>query len=202
MLGLLELLLGLLEPLLRLESRSSRLLRLELCSVSVELEIHVSWVCRVDEGVRQGLLWLELLLLLELLCPRCLPERSRLLPGSRLRPGCRTTAPTDSPGPGGLRSSSHLSLLRLTSLLGDLGVVGSAGQACGTLWHVVTLQDPKAILASCVLDSDRLAVVVDVAVLTDPLAVSRSLLARDGAVLLGVGRPKPWRKEDSVIAIV
>ena len=56
---------------------------------------------------------------------------------------------------------------------------------------MVAFEDSEAIFASGVLHSDRLAVVVDVAVLADPLTVGGDLLPGDGAVLLRVRRPEP-----------
>ena len=47
---------------------------------------------------------------------------------------------------------------------------------------------PEPVDAGGVLDGDRLAGVVDVAVLADPLIVASGLLLRDGSVLLSEGR--------------
>jgi len=140
------------------------LLRLgpELGSVNIALEVTVSWVSWVNEGVKvsSGLLLLhrsrsELLLLLrlELLLSR----------GGRL-----------------LRQV-------LGSGLGNSWVKGGTLEASCSLWDMSALEDPEAVLASAVPHSDRLAVLVDVAVLPDPLPVRGGLLPEHGPVLLGEG---------------
>ena len=53
---------------------------------------------------------------------------------------------------------------------------------------MVPLQDPESVLARRVLHCDRLAVVVNVAVLANPLVVASGFLLRDGSVLLSEGR--------------
>ena len=50
-----------------------------------------------------------------------------------------------------------------------------------------TLQDPAVVLAGGVPHGDGLAVLVDVAVLADPLPVSSRLLPEHSPVLLGEG---------------
>ena len=72
--------------------------------------------------------------------------------------------------------SCHLRLWRETSLCRDLRVKGRRLKAGGSSGHVVAFEDSEAIFASGVLHSDRLAVVVDVAVLADPLTVGGDLL--------------------------
>ena len=71
--------------------------------------------------------------------------------------------------------------------LGNLRVEGSALETVGSLRDVVSLQDPEAVLTSGVPHSDGLAVLVNVAVLTDPLTVGRRLLPEHRPVLLGEG---------------
>ena len=208
--------LPLLGLLLGLEGRPGWLLgSLELSSVGVELKIPVCGVCRVDEGVLLGLLnllslllllgllsllllllglWLEVLELLELSCRSPGVELLGLSPGLfpgglGTSPSCWAASPGHRPSPGGL--GGELLLLGLGAegaLGGDLRVVGGGLEAGGAGWHVVALQDPEAVDAGGVPHGDGLAVVVDVAVLADPLAVSAGLLPGDGAVLLGVRR--------------
>ena len=71
--------------------------------------------------------------------------------------------------------SCHLRLWKETSLCRDLRVKGRRLKAGGSSGHVVAFEDSEAIFASGVLHSDRLAVVVDVAVLADPLTVGGDL---------------------------
>ena len=177
------------------------LLGLELGSICVELEILVSWVSRVDERICLGLLdllllRLELLLLLgleleaggwQLLASGLLSCWSRTLSSSRTL-GNRAPRPPNRPRPRGRR---FLGFWRKTSLLGNLGVEGSRVEASGSKGNVVTLQDSESVLASRVFHCDRLPIVVDVAVLTNPLSVSGHLLPRDGSVLLSISRTKP-----------
>merc|ERR1719341_1339141 len=150
---------GLLPELLRLGS--------ELSSVNIVLEVTMSWVSGVNEGVKvsSGLLLL-LLLRLELL----LGHRSGLL----------------------LSRGGGCGLLRqfLTSGLGNCGIKGGTLEASGSLGNMSALEDPEAVLAGAVPHGDGLAVLVDVAVLPDPLAVGGGLLPKDCAVLLGEGSPK------------
>jgi len=206
----LDSLLGLLE--LRLLGLPRWLLGLELGSICVELEVLVSWVSRVDERICLGLLdllllRLELLLLLGLELLLLLLEL--LLLGLELEAGgwqllasgllscwsgslsrcwsLGNRAPSPPyrarPGPGG---RNFLGCRRKTSLLGNLGVEGSRVESSGTKGNMVALQDPESVLASRVFHCDRLPIVVDVAVLTNPLSVSTHLLSRDGAVLLSI----------------
>jgi len=167
----------------------------------------VSGVGWVDERISLGLLELlllrlELLLLgleleagcWQLLAPWLLSCRSRSLSrcwalGGNWAFGNRSPCSSNSS-----RSWSGSCLLRFrreTSLCRDLRVKGRRLKAGGSSGNVVALEDSEAILASGVLHSDRLAVVVDVAVLTDPLTVGGDLLPGDGAILLRVRRPEP-----------
>ena len=208
----LESLLGLLE--LSLLGLPCWLLGLELCSICVELEVLVSWVSRVDERICLRLLELLLLLRLELLLLRLELEaggwqllasgllscwswslsrswslhRCRTALGSSRTLGNRAPCPPYRTRPGG---RNFLGFRRKASLLGNLRVKGSRFEASGTKGNVVSLQDPESILTSRVLHCDRLAIVVDVAVLANPLSVGGHLLSRDGSVLLSIGRPKP-----------
>merc|ERR1719341_1310882 len=161
---------GLLPELLRLGS--------ELGGVNIVLEVTMSWVSGVNEGVKVssgGLLLLlhwsrsELLLLL-LRLELLLGHRSGLL--------------LSGGGGGGLLRQV------LTSGLGNGGVKGGTLEASGALGNMSALEDPEAVLASAVPHGDGLSVLVDVAVLPDPLAVGGGLLPKDCAVLLGEGSPE------------
>ena len=187
-----------LESLLRLELLLSLLwlpcwlLRLELGSICVELEVLVSGVGWVDERISLWLLELlllrlELLLLRleleagcwQLLAPWLLSCRSRSLSrcwalGGNWALGNRS--PCSSNSSRSWSGSCLRFLRRETSLCRDLRVKGRRLKACGSSGNVVALEDSEAILASGVLHSDRLAVVVDVAVLADPLTVGGDLL--------------------------
>ena len=180
----------------------------EVAAVPVEVEVPVGWVVGVDEGVgvgggsnwpphrllglgntldglggHEGLLDGSLVLLL-------------VEPGARLRDGAVVVLVVVVNGLPGL----HKLLLRLR-LLGKL-LTGSGGRSrggnklggglsIGSGGHVVALEDPETVLAGGVPHRDRLAGLVDVAVLADPLAVSGGLLPVDGAILLGVGGSEP-----------
>ena len=185
----LESLLGLLE--LSLLSLPYWLLGLELGSICVELEVLVSGVGWVDERISLWLLELlllrlELLLLgleleagcWQLLAPWLLSCRSRSLSrcwalGGNWALGNRSPCSSNSSRSW---SGSCLRFRRETSLCRDLRVKGRRLKAGGSSGHVVALEDSEAILARGVLHSDRLAVVVDVAVLADPLTVGGDLL--------------------------
>jgi hypothetical protein len=144
----------------------------ELSSIYVGLEIKMSWIGGVDEGVEVAgwSLWLRLrhkLLLWLLLLS--LSERS------------------DRCGLGSDRSS--LRLLNFTT--SNLWVKRSALKSISSLRNVVSLEDPESVLASGVPHSDGLPVLVNVAVLPNPLPVRRGLLPEDSPVLLSEGRAKP-----------
>ena len=84
-----------------------------------------------------------------------------------------------------------VSLLLLLDGLAIVRVVCGGVLAVGPVGDVGALEDPEAVLAGAVPHGDGLPVLVDVAVLPDPLPVSRGLLPEHGAVLLGEGGPKP-----------
>ena len=90
-----------------------------------------------------------------------------------------------------------LRLLLLGKLLarGRGGLELSSGLPVGPGGHVVALEDPEAVLASGVPHGDGLAILVDVAVLANPLAVSSCLLPVNCSVLLGIGGSKPEREK-------
>ena len=175
----------------------------EVATVPVEVEVPVGWVVGVDEGVgvgggsnrpphrllglgntlggHEGLLDGSLVLLL-------------VEPGARLRNGAVVVLVVVVNRLPGL----HKLLLRLLGKLltrsGGGGRGGNklgGGLPVGSGGNVVALEDPEAVLAGGVPHRDRLAGLVDVAVLAHPLAVSGGLLPVDGAILLGVGGSKP-----------
>ena len=84
-----------------------------------------------------------------------------------------------------------VSLLLLLDGLAIIRVVCGGVLAVGPGGDVSPLEDPEAVLAGGVPHRDRLAGLVDVAVLAHPLAVSGGLLPVDGAILLGVGGSEP-----------
>jgi len=155
----------------------------ELGRVNVSLEIQVGGVSRVDERIEVSAgnlrLWLLLLLSYELWLWLSLLCRSR------------RSHRSDWSGWSGLFSDwsslrlGRRRLLRFT--LGNLGVKGSALKAIGSLGDVVSLQDPEPVLTRGVPHCDGLTVLVNVAVLTDPLPVSSRLLPEHCPVLLGEG---------------
>merc|ERR1719278_992686 len=75
-------------------------------------------------------------------------------------------------------------LLRLSSLLSNLGL----GRCLASTWNVVTVQDSESIDTSAVLDHNGISILVNVAVLANPLVVARGFLLESDSVLLGVGR--------------
>ena len=161
----------------------------ELSSVNVCLEIQVGGVSRVDERIEVAtgnlgrlLLWLLWLLLL------LLSNKLWLLLSLLGRSDRSTSDWSHRSGLFSDRSSLRLCLRRLLRFtLGNLRVEGSALKTIGSLRDVSSLQDPEAVLTSGVPHSDGLAVLVNVAVLPDPLPVSRRLLPEHRPVLLGEG---------------
>ena len=69
----------------------------------------------------------------------------------------------------------------------NLRIEWSALKTVGSLRDVVSLDNPEAVLASGVSDSDGLPVLVNVTVLANPLPVSCRLLPEHRPVLLGEG---------------
>ena len=98
---------------------------------------------------------------------------------------------------GGFPGLDKLLLLLLGKLLarGRGGLELSSGLAVGPSGNVVALEDPEAVLASGVPHGDGLAILVDVAVLANPLAISSCLLPVNCSVLLGIGGSKPAREK-------
>jgi len=154
----------------------------ELGSVNVSLKIKMGGVSWVDERIEVCagnlllllLLWLlsyELLLWL-LLSPLGRSDWSGWSDRSLLFPD---------------GSSFRLCWKRLRFPSGNLRIEWSALKTVGSLRDVVSLDNPEAVLASGVSDSDGLSVLVDVTVLANPLPVSRRLLPEHRPVLLGEG---------------
>merc|ERR1719289_756445 len=80
-----------------------------------------------------------------------------------------------------------------SSSLGRLGVgmlrgEGGRVETVGTSWHMGTAQNLESILAGRVLDSVGLAIIANIAVLTNSFASGSSLLSKNDTVLLGICR--------------
>ena len=130
--------------------------------VGVELEVAVSRVVGVDEGVEVG-----------------------VDGGGDIVALVNVVIVLGSGGSDGDRGGDlpHGGLLLLGDIGGRVEPVGAGG-------NVRTVQNPEAVLSGGVLHGVGLAVVADVAVLADTLALGAGLLSKDDAVLLGVGRPE------------
>ena len=135
------------------------LLGLELGAVGVEPEVAVCGVVGVDEGVEVGVHGLGV---------RVVVVDNLGRGGGLLGEG----------GGGGLDGGGGGA---------GLGHEGRGVLAVGPGGDVGALEDPEAVLAGAVPHGDGLPVLVDVAVLPDPLPVGRALLPEHGAVLLGEG---------------
>merc|ERR1719223_2038839 len=132
----------------------------ELGSVGVELEVSVGGVMGVDEGVKIGVDGgISIVVVSE---------------GLNGRLGLLGLNETGSGGDG--------------SLSCDVGVEGGAVEAVGTGGNVSAVQDSESVLAGSVLYSVGLAVISNVGVLADSLAVKAGLLSEDNAIFLGKGR--------------
>merc|ERR1712088_584321 len=79
-----------------------------------------------------------------------------------------------------------LVLLRLSALLSNLGL----GRSLASTWNVGTVQNSESIDTSAVLDHNGISILVNVAVLANPLVISRGFLLESDSVLLGVGGPE------------
>ena len=130
-------------------------------SVDVVLEVPVGGVVRVDEGVEVGVHRGVDIVVVQ--------------GGSNRGRGS---------GSGGNKSGRGRSGVGLTSLG---SIKGSRVETVGTGRDMGSFQDPESILASGVPHGDGLAVISNVAVLSNPLPVGGGLLPEDGAVLLGIG---------------
>jgi len=138
----------------------------KLGSVSVELEVSVGGVVGVDEGVEVG-----------------------------VDGGIGVVIVRDSLEGGLDGGSSHGGGLESRSSSGSgsggsrvLRVEGSRVEAVGAGRDVVTLQDSESVLAGGVLDSDGLAVVTNIAVLTDTFSIQAGFFSEHNTVLLGESR--------------
>jgi len=136
----------------------------KLGGVGVELEVSVSGVMGVDEGVEvEGGI-------------------NVVIVGDSLDGGLDGGSSSDGSGlegGGGCGGGGWGSR--------DLGVEGSRVQTVSTGGNVITLQNSESVLTGGVLDSDGLAVVVDVAVLADTFSIQASFFSEDNTVLLGEG---------------
>merc|ERR1719360_229139 len=140
----------------------------ELGSVGVELEVSVCGVMGVDEGVKIGVDGgISIVVVSE-----CLNGRLGLL-------GLDETG-SGGDGSGLLHGDGSLSC--------DVGVEGGAVEAVGTGGNVSAVQDSESVLAGSVLYSVCLAVIANVGVLADSLAVKAGLLSEDNAIFLGKSR--------------
>jgi len=138
----------------------------KLGGVGVKLEVSVSRVMRVDEGVEVGVDG----------------GINVVIVGDSLDGGLDGGSSSDGSGTeggGGCGGGGWGSR--------DLGVEGSRVQTVGTGGDVITLQNSESVLTGGVLDSDGLAVVVDVAVLADTFSIQASFFSEDNTVLLGEG---------------
>jgi len=157
----------------------------EVGAVLVELKVAVGRVVGVDERVEVGVDRLVNIVVVHELGLG--GDGSRLLDtdwGSHLPDGSRLPdrgSLADGRNRGGGSTRGH----------GLFGVEGSGVEAVCSDRHVVSLDDPESVLPRRVLDGDGVPVLVNVAVLTDPLAVNRCLLSEHDTVLLGKGRPEP-----------
>ena len=85
---------------------------------------------------------------------------------------------SDTSGLFSSRSSLRLCWRRLLRFpLGNLWIEGSTLKTIGSLRDVVPLQDPESVLTGGVSHSDGLPVLIDIAVLTNPLVVSATFLS-------------------------
>merc|ERR1719431_1852644 len=132
-------------------------------SISVELEVTVSWVMWVDEWVEVGVNWL-----INIVIVNCLSYRSR----------------------SSLADRSWSSLDRSSNLDRSLGYKSSRFLTSSSGWNMSSFQDPETVLPCGVSDSDGLAIIINVAVLAYPLPVSSRLLPVHSSVLLGESRTK------------
>merc|ERR1719276_469336 len=132
----------------------------ELGSVGVELEVSVGGVMGVDEGVKIGVDGgISIVVVSE---------------GLNGRLGLLGLDETGSGGDG--------------SLSCDVGVEGGAVEAVCTGRNMSAVQDSESVLAGSVLYSVGLAVIANVGVLADSLAVKAGLLSEDNAIFLGKSR--------------
>jgi len=154
-------------------SRAGSVLGGELGSIGIVLEVTVGRVEGVDEGVEVGVNRLINIIIV-----------------GRSLHWQRSSSLTDR---GGLTDGG--SLADRGSSLGRLGVgmlrgEGGRVETVGTSWHMGTAQNLESILAGRVLDSVGLAIIANIAVLTNSFASGSSLLSKNDTVLLGICRPE------------
>jgi len=158
-------------------SRAGSVLGGKLGSIGIVLEVTVGRVEGVDEGVEVGVNRLINIIIV-----------------GRSLHWQRSSSLTDR---GGLTDGGSLadrgSLTDRGSSLGRLGVgmlrgEGGRVETVGTSWHMGTAQNLESILAGRVLDSVGLAIIANIAVLTNSFASGSSLLSKNDTVLLGICR--------------
>ena len=183
----------------------------KVAAVPVEVEVPVGWVVGVDEGVGvgsrgnrppDGLLGLshtldglgrdEGLLCGNLLLGLLVESGAGLWHGAVV---VLVVVVNRFPGLDKLLLLLRLLLDKLLLARSRGGLELGRALAVGTGGHVVALQDPEPVLAGGVPHGDGLAILVDVAVLANPLAISSCLLPVNCSVLLGIGGSKPEREK-------
>merc|ERR1712156_104174 len=137
----------------------------EVSSVSVELEVTVSWVMGVDEWVEVRVNWF-----IDVVIVNRLSNRDR---GSLRSRSCN------------LNRSRNLDWSR-----GSFSDKSSRFLTSSTSWYMSTFQDSKSILASSVSHSDGLSVIINVAVLSNSFSISSGFLSVNSSILLGESRSK------------
>jgi len=152
-------------------SRAGCVLGGKLGSIGIVLEVSVGRVEGVDEGVEVGVNRLINIIIvgcsLHWQRSSSLADRGSLTEGGSLAD----------------RGSSR-GRLGVGMLRGEGGRV----EAVGTSWHMGTAQNLESILAGRVLDSVGLAIIANIAVLTNSFASGSSLLSKNDTVLLGICR--------------
>lgn len=133
----------------------------KLGGVGVKLEVPVGWVMGIDEGVEVGVYSVDVVVV-----------------GDSLD-GLLGLLGLNKTGSCGYRGGLLLG--------GVVSVKGGRVETVGSGRNVGTFQDSESVLASCVLDSDGLAVIANIAVLAHTFAVSARLLSEDTPVFLGEG---------------
>jgi len=166
-------------------SRAGSVLGGELGSIGIVLEVTVGRVEGVDEGVEVGVNRLINIIIvgrsLHWQRSSSLTDRGSLTDGGSL-------ADRGSLTDGGSLADRGSSLGRLG--VGMLRGEGGRVETVGTSWHMGTAQNLESILASRVLDSVGLAIIANIAVLTNSFASGSSLLSKNDTILLGICRPE------------
>jgi len=82
-------------------------------------------------------------------------------------------------------------LNRCRGRLAIVRIVDSGVLSVGSNWNMSSFKNLETINPSRVFDSDGLASLINIAVLSNPLSTSGCLLPEDSPVLLSIGRAKP-----------